>query len=89
MPEYIEREAALKIIDNYGKTVTADAVVVVEAIKVIVGVITPAADVVEVVRCKDCKHRYELLCCYGEYDYGFCNYGERNAILTTAKDAAL
>lgn len=48
MAEYIEREAALKIIDNYGKTVTADSVVVVEAIKDIVGVITPAADVVEV-----------------------------------------
>ena len=50
----------------------------------------PAADVVEVVRCRDCKHSdwYE---CYGLYKYqchrffyahptemdGFCSYGER------------
>lgn len=53
----------------------------------------PAADVVEVVRCKDCKYsehwyRDKRLCrlWYGEekpsapidvFDDGFCNYGER------------
>lgn len=46
----------------------------------------PAADVAEVVRCKDCKHRTESGNCghprhYGilpsAYPYDFCNYGER------------
>ena len=46
MPRYIDVETALKIIDNYAKTVTADGKVVVDAIRDIVGVITPTADVV-------------------------------------------
>lgn len=46
MPRYIDAETALKIIDNYAKTVTADGKVVVDAIRDIVGVITPTADVV-------------------------------------------
>lgn len=64
MPEYIERETAL----NYqiplafqgpgGKHTVR--VVNVSAIKAI-----PAADVVAVVRCKDCKHWYE--------EQGWCN----------------
>ena len=46
----------------------------------------PAADVAEVVRCKDCKHRTESGNCghprhHGilpsAYPYDFCNYGER------------
>ena len=48
----------------------------------------PAADVVEVVRCKDCKHMEIVGECNGRYchnwgffngagDDGFCNYGER------------
>lgn len=46
----------------------------------------PAADVAEVVRCKDCKHRTETGNCghprhHGilpsAYPYDFCNYGER------------
>lgn len=45
----------------------------------------PSADVVEVVRCKDCKH-LEITGCYGECDRGYlgivrpecyCCYGER------------
>lgn len=45
----------------------------------------PAADVAEVVRCKDCKHRTESGNCghprhHGilpsAYPYDFCNYGE-------------
>ena len=43
---YIDAEIALKIIDSYAKTVTADGKVVVDAIRDIVGVITPTADVV-------------------------------------------
>lgn len=45
---YIERETALKIIDNYSKTVNADGKVIVEAVRDIVDTICPVADVVEV-----------------------------------------
>ena len=41
----------------------------------------PTADVVEVVRCKNCKHRKKnTFCLYNmryEDDNGFCSYGER------------
>lgn len=41
----------------------------------------PAADVVEVVRCKDCKHRKKNTFCLHnmryEDDNGLCSYGER------------
>ena len=46
MERYINTQMALKIIDSYGRTVTEDAKVVVAAIRDIVEVITPAADVV-------------------------------------------
>lgn len=46
----------------------------------------PAADVVEVVRCKDCKHRGEQadcpFCWLADMKMGdehFCSYGERRA----------
>ena len=47
---------------------------------------TPTVDAVEVVRCKDCKHRFDGLCAMesvGGYpwndtkDDDFCSYGER------------
>lgn len=87
---YIEREVALQIIDNYAKTVTADGKVVVNVVRDIVGVITPSADVVEVVRCKDCIHRntpdcamwYECSKCGGQWSWNrsddFCSHGERS-----------
>lgn len=47
----------------------------------------PAADVVEVVRCKDCKHSYFVKACSKyecrkgcgtlKYSNDFCSYGER------------
>lgn len=42
----------------------------------------PTADVVEVVYCKDCKHRNEQNCqivtsMYGISDYDYCSHGER------------
>ena len=46
MARHIDAELALKIIDNYSKSVTEDGKVVVDAIKDIVAVITPTADVV-------------------------------------------
>lgn len=56
MSRYIDAEIALKTIDNYAKTVSTDGKVIVDAIRDIVGVITPTTDVVEVVRCKDCAY---------------------------------
>ena len=84
--EYIEREALIKAIANdclelvyYTKE---DAIQSVKA--------SPAADVVEVVRCRDCKHSYRLDNAKEEYDCAkisafakffpgdhFCGYGER------------
>ena len=40
----------------------------------------PAADVVEVVRCKDCKHKYGYKCDYDDRPVGrgdYCSRGER------------
>ncbi len=48
MKEYIEREAVIKIIDNYAKTVTPDCREVVDAIRDIVSFICPNAEVQEV-----------------------------------------
>lgn len=78
--EYIEREAALKkshlmMIGNY----TGEFVDVDDIKKI------PSADVVEIVRCKDCKHLkitfirecdhpHGLTDCW---DQNFCSFGER------------
>ena len=52
---YIKRETALKIVDNYTKSVKEEEnKIICEAIRDIVAIITPPADVVEVVRCRDC-----------------------------------
>lgn len=40
----------------------------------------PTADVVEVVRCKDCKYKERERCGLTRYtvrEYDFCSYGER------------
>ena len=47
--KYIERETALKTIDNYSKTVNAEGKVIVKAVRDIVDFICPPADV-QVVR---------------------------------------
>lgn len=39
---------------------------------------TSSADVVEVVRCKDCKHRFNYDICAYRGDNWFCGYGERS-----------
>ena len=86
MAEYIEREALIEWFRPYThEDVLLEPIDVIGDIRAI-----PAADAVEVVRCKDCKHmeisettggRY----CYvwehfnGAGDDGFCNYGERMA----------
>lgn len=87
MAEYIEREAAIKAMEKADCAEIADDA---ESCKsdylreVIESV--PAADVVPVVRCKDCKYRTEerrgLVRCRA-FNYmpmcvdNFCSYGER------------
>ena len=46
MPRYIEVQTALNIIDKYAKTVTENEKVIVDAVRDIVEIITPAADIV-------------------------------------------
>lgn len=94
MPEYIDRERLIRQFEsNGGYTVYGKSTV-----KAIVSRINaqPAVDVVEVVRCKDCKYfgkdlgygkhdckKYEMPYCL-ENDY--CSYGERKNGVDNATD---
>lgn len=91
MAEYIKREDAIRWnpaskdkrdygtfnLDDAYETGYEDKIKQIEQI--------PAADVVEVVRCRDCKHWYEDADCGMSCDFtdmsqpddGFCNWGER------------
>ena len=80
--EYISREAALKDFEacNAGNPRWTPPRVKTLLLR------QPAADVAEVVRCKDCKHRTEAGNCghprhHGilpsAYPYDFCSYGGR------------
>ncbi len=85
MSRYIERKAAIKRIEEIPAHFDSGDIrygieIAIQAIKD-----TPAADVVEVVRCKDCKH-FLSSGMYGECSQahirivrpdGFCSYGER------------
>lgn len=87
MTEYIKRETALKVIEKYGLTNgfalgrhTGLATCIASDI-----VDIPAADVVPIVRCKDCKHHYDCgvhfcnrlgMDCPDDSDF-FCSYGEK------------
>ena len=92
--EYIEREKALeKVIEVKHHDPELSGVVLHRYIKEIDLKDIPAADVVEVVRCKDCKWYSELACGEGELlgsqgwcnevmarpmpSNGFCSFGER------------
>ena len=79
MAEYIKRKDAIKCLVGW-KTDPTD-----EEIKWALNNI-PAADVVEVVRCKDCKHcigpvcyneHWESVGCPSVQPDDFCSYGER------------
>lgn len=82
--EYISREAAVKAANEW---VNEACMAPVMRISRLLDKLAkaPAADVAEVVRCKDCKHRTEAGNCghprhYGilpsAYPYDFCSYGE-------------
>ena len=76
MANYISREAAIEAV----KHAWAKGLEPSQYIEIL-----PAADVAEVVRCKDCKHRTEAGNCghprhHGilpsAYPYDFCSYGD-------------
>lgn len=87
MNEYIEREAALKILRGsaVGKYPASFYMGLFAAASEVEKI--PAADVAPVVRCKDCKHwgghEGNVFSCMREFDWfgaeadDFCSYGER------------
>lgn len=88
MRKYIDSEAFFKVINTllYKDTSYPDASAYNGAISDVADILThfPAADVVEVVRCKDCKYRDDDDFCTGRGypnvlapDDGFCDKGER------------
>lgn len=79
--EYIERGALIEFVKQYSPTIDGFTTLqcVENAIKEV-----PAADVVEVVRCKDCRYFDVIIdCCTNElamhscHADDFCSYGER------------
>lgn len=86
MAEYIEREAALALVQPDAPEDEKAAVTIATAKKLVRSIVwrTPAADVAPVVHCKDCAHRTEMGNCghpryHGilppAYPYDFCSYG--------------
>ena len=64
MTDYIKREDAIKALEGWkisGEMILATV---------------PSADVVEVVRCKDCVYRPCLIMPHSS-DFDYCSYGER------------
>ena len=81
MSDYIKREDAIEIIARHDDT---DGTIKVFSGRFVNGLISaiPTADVVEVVRCKDCKHLYQdnecpLRLWFVHTENDFCSYGER------------
>lgn len=90
MAEYIDREAAIAHIKSHQCRRCSDigscgGCAVLRAIRLFEEV--PAADVMEVTRCKDCEHSFKdpvgLCCSYGACkdclvpEYYFCFHGEK------------
>lgn len=85
--EYISRETAVKIAEKYGLangSVLGRHTGLADCIASEISAL-PAADVAEVVRCKDCKHRTEYGNCGhprqkgvlpSAYPFDFCSYGK-------------
>lgn len=84
MTDYIKREDALRAFNGSCSTVDADDILrhLHKSIDVIKNI--PSADVVEVVRCKDCKHyciwqmKCDRLHLVPIADNHYCSYGERS-----------
>lgn len=73
MSDYISRQAAIEAVDECTKLKITDDfyTVYTEEMKDVIADI-PAADVVEVVRCKDCKHYKRNIPCVGGH-YNGCD----------------
>lgn len=74
---YIDREKVKELIRNYGKGAIEDDIKVLDPVDDIVLIakaidLIPTADVVEIVRCKDCNN------CEMLEDVYYCNYFNRN-----------
>ena len=87
MAEYIEREALIREIERREALMVGDKLVSVDAMKSFIKN-RPAADVVEVVRCNDCKNLVNttinancfLICDISDMEIApedFCSHGER------------
>lgn len=89
MAEYIKREDIIKWIDDSlelcGDRYSVEQENIMELFRTVVNECLPFADVVEVVRCKDCKHWFDNGTDYGSCDQDalvrhkcfFCFLGER------------
>ena len=89
MSDYIKREDVLRAFNGSCNTADADDILrhLHKSIKIIESL--PFADVVEVVRCKDCKHMHESLLNGSPFETfcdvfpayihkdDYCSYGER------------
>ena len=89
MDEYIKREALLREIERREALMVGDKLISVDAMKSFIKN-RPAADVVEVVRCKDCKYfglnDENVPYCIDPFGLddpepnGFCNYGRKKNV---------
>lgn len=76
MSEYIKKEDAIIEVERFGGYLDDD---MLYRIKLALGCL-PSADVVEVVRCKDCKYKERERCGLTRYTvraHDYCSYGER------------
>lgn len=85
--EYIRRADAMGKITSSETQKALRTMTGEEAYVTVIGILNelPAADVVPVVRCKDCKHWHTTECAldyamFEPTDDSFCSYGERKAM---------
>lgn len=76
MADYIKRNDLFVLSRDYSRQVGWEEAVPVKAIKNI-----PSADVVEVVRCKDCKNNYVTTHNHGKQDDPRCDFTDRHLSL--------
>ena len=83
MARYVDADKGIKDVLSWGETRRKDMPYAVALAEFACGVIyaIPTADVVEVVRCKDCKFESGIGCPFNEAvhkrENDFCSYGKR------------
>ena len=76
MPRYIDADRLMGVIESVPFPESLTVGVVRTAVD-----LAPTADVVEVVRCKDCKYREGSVCDYSSVyvrPNGYCQWGEKD-----------